>query len=309
MWSSWPLEFDPAAYRGRYADLASMSDEKMRRHWRDHGRAEGRNATVLENRDDFARLVPQTARALEIGPYTKPVLRGPNVRYADVWSSEDLVRRATTDPNVDAAGVPHIHYVTDPSSLSMIDEKFDVVLSSHVIEHQPDLVEHLRQVASVLEPHGAYMLMVPDHRFCFDHFMPATRLADVVAAHIERRTRHDMNSILRARLLMTHNDAQRHWDDDHGEPGSCPDPHLATLSMRERIELTARQSEPGGALTTGYVDCHAWHFTPETFAAVIDDLRTSGLVDWDVVRVYPTMRNTLEFWAVLQRATKYFARG
>ena len=42
---------------------------------------------------------------------------------------------------------------------------------------------------------------------------------------------------------------------------------------------------------------------------MIDDLRTSGLVDWDVVRVYPTMRNTLEFWAVLQRATKYFARG
>ena len=128
MWSSWPLEFDPAAYRGRYADLASLSDERLRRHWRDHGRAEGRNATVLDSRDDFARLVPQNARALEIGPYTKPVLRGPNVRYADVWSSEDLVRRATTDPNVDAAGVPHIHYVTDPSSLSMIDEKFDVAL-------------------------------------------------------------------------------------------------------------------------------------------------------------------------------------
>lgn len=308
VWRDWPLEFDPAAYRGRYTDLAAMSDEDLWRHWRNHGRIEGRNATVLESREDFVRLVAHDARALEIGPYTKPVLHGPNVRYADVWSSEDLVRRAAADPNVDAAGVPHIHYVTDPSSLSMIAEKFDVVLSSHVIEHQPDLVEHLRQVASVLEPHGAYMLMVPDYRFCFDHFMPETRFADVVAAHIERRTRHDVNSLLRARLLMTHNDAQRHWDGDHGEPGSFP-PQLVTLSMEERVELTARQCEPGGALATEYVDCHAWHFTPQSFAAVIDDLRTAGLVDWEVARVYPTMRNTLEFWVILQRATKYFARG
>ena len=309
VWRDWPLEFDPAAYRGRYADLATMGDEELWRHWRNHGRAEGRNATVLEGRDDFAALVPGDARALEIGPYTKPVLRGPNVRYADVWSTDELIRRATTDPNVDPAGVPVIHHVTAPSSLDVITEKFDVVLSSHVVEHQPDFIEHLEQVASVLVPGGVYMLMVPDHRYCFDHFMPESRLVDVAAAHVERRNRHDINSILRARLLMTHNDAARHWAGDHGEPGGAPDPHLASMSMRERIDLTVAQSEPGAALTTDYVDCHAWHFTPQSFHSLMSDLYAAQLTDWQIVRLYPTMRDTLEFWVVLQRATKYFARG
>ena len=62
MWSSWPLEFDPVAYRGRYADLATMSDETLRRHWRDHGRAEGADRALLLDKRPRVEAAPLPSR-------------------------------------------------------------------------------------------------------------------------------------------------------------------------------------------------------------------------------------------------------
>jgi len=41
----------------------------------------------------FKRIMP-TDRVLEIGPFTKPNLRGPNVRYFDVMDKAALIERA-----------------------------------------------------------------------------------------------------------------------------------------------------------------------------------------------------------------------
>ena len=44
---SFPPEFDAAAYRSRYADLAGLRLSELKQHWRQEGRRGRRNATAL----------------------------------------------------------------------------------------------------------------------------------------------------------------------------------------------------------------------------------------------------------------------
>src|SRR5438045_9076186 len=89
-----PGEFEAAAYRSLQLNIAQMSDAWLLDHYDNFGRNEGRTANGLRDRNDFAALVPKNAAALEIGPYSTPLLRGANVSYFDVLSQKELVARA-----------------------------------------------------------------------------------------------------------------------------------------------------------------------------------------------------------------------
>ena len=56
--------------------------------------------------------------------------------------------------------------------------------SSHCIEHQVELVRHLKlkAVSRLLSPLGVYLMLVPDYCFCFDHFQTASTSIDYVLA-------------------------------------------------------------------------------------------------------------------------------
>ena len=115
-------------------------------------------------------------KVLEIGPFLKPFIRGDNVKYLDVMNLDDLKERAKKinfhyNPNY----IPsQIDYVISNEDYSVINEKFDAVFSSHLIEHQVDLIHHLQQVEGLLEENDSYFLCIPDKRYCFDHFKPCT---------------------------------------------------------------------------------------------------------------------------------------
>ena len=55
-------------------------------------------------------------------------------------------------------------------------------VSSHCIEHQIELVRHLKAVSRLLSPLGVYLMLVPDYCFCFDHFQTASTSIDCVLA-------------------------------------------------------------------------------------------------------------------------------
>lgn len=82
-----PLDFDATTYRSLYPDLAHLNDRLIRAHYERHGKAEGRRAHTLANRIEFAQLL-SAERTLEIGPFTRPLLAGPEVLYADIYSTE-----------------------------------------------------------------------------------------------------------------------------------------------------------------------------------------------------------------------------
>jgi SAM-dependent methyltransferase len=282
-----PAEVEVSAYRALNADLAAFTDRELRAHFARFGAAEGRRANGLRSRTDFAALIPAQADALEIGPFHNPLLHGPTVRYFDVLPKAELVARAEVH-GLPVSAIPEIDYVSRDGDLRVVKATFDFVLSSHTIEHQPDLIRHLRDVERLLRAGGRYFVLVPDKRYCFDYFNRESTIADVLAARRERRRTHTLASVVEHRAVTTHSDPARHWRGDHG----CYREHYDVRAEAARREYDAA----GGA----YIDVHAWYFTPESARAVLAKLRQLGHTRFVVERVYATRRDTNEFWMILR---------
>lgn len=280
------FEFDPAYYTTRYPELGYMNAQEAADHFVQYGIAEGRQGHPRGSRPTFVEHIAALETILEIGPFNAPIARGNNVRYLDVLDAAQLRQRAEAcgmDPN----GCPEtIHYVGD---ISDIHDSFQGVVSSHCIEHQPDLIHHLGGVARLLPVGGFYFLYVPDKRYCFDHFLPESTIAEVMLAHEERRTTHVLRSVIEHYALVTHNDARRHWIGDHGvEPFASRVP-----KVQWAIEHYRNAKD--------YIDVHAWYFTPDNFWEIMSMLYQSGMSALKPVAIYPTLRDELEFFAILRR--------
>ena len=174
------------------------------------------NISEPTNRGDFLSLIPQNDKGIEIGPFASPLLNGATVKYLDVLPTEILKARAIT-LGLDPTKVPDISYVLNKDGFPKITERFDFVISSHSIEHQPDLCSHLNQVSEILVPDGKYFLIIPDKRYCFDHFIAESTIADVLDAHFEKRRVHSAKSVIEHRALTTHNDPVAHHLGNHGD--------------------------------------------------------------------------------------------
>lgn len=286
------MEFDPAHYRATYADLAGMDDAQAYEHFLTYGFDEGRTPSAGAAKESFIRQIPRDGLTLEIGPFANPALVWSQVRYADMLSTEELRERALVH-QLDPEKCPKIDYVLSRLPLEQIPDRFRSVFSSHCIEHQPDLVAHLQGVSRLLEGGGSYFLVCPDKRYCFDHFLPETTIADVLVAYAERRTRHSLRSWIAYAALTTHNDMSRHWRGDHGV--RVCETHGDTV-LQGAMQAYSEAEEKGE-----YLDCHAWQFTPATFEVIFEQLFRLGLTDLAPSKVYRTLRNRNEFCVVLRK--------
>jgi SAM-dependent methyltransferase len=282
--SAVPFAFDASYYTARYSELRDM-ENMAAGHFIFSGIAQGRQGHPRGNRPQFIEYVNGFSSVLEVGPFYNPTACGENVRYLDVLDEKQLRARAEL-LGFDVNGCPErIHYVGE---IFDINETFDAVVSSHCIEHQPDLVHHLQGVARVLQSGGRYLLLVPDKRYCFDHFIPETTLADVMQAHSERRTIHTLRSVIEHYALTTHNNAHAHWAGDHGEQ--------FPVGQIDRVKDAIRTFNE----SSSYIDVHSWTFTPSSFFFILNALYDLGLTRLKPVEIYPTLYNELEFFAVLE---------
>lgn len=240
-------------------------------------------------RAGFLAEIDGACDVLEIGPFARPALSGPRVRYADVMGAQGLRARAE-EIGRDPVGVPMIDYVTPNGDLSEISERFDVVFSAHCLEHQPDLIHHLRQVAALLRPGGTYRLILPDKRYCFDHFLPESLTSDVLQAHHERRRVHTLKSVIDHCSFTAHRSSLAHWLGWHG-PRVRPD---RARRIRHGIR---RFRQADGA----YLDVHAWQFTPWSFLRLIEDLAALEVIPLHLHAVWHTRFGRFEFMAVLKK--------
>lgn len=212
---------------------------------------------------------------------------GPGVKYLDIIDARALAERATA-LRKDASRVPRIDYVSSAGDLSIVDQRFEFVISSHCIEHQPDLIRHLGEVERLLEPGGCYALAIPDRRFCFDHYLRDSAVEDVVQAFREQRKVHTFNSVVEHRALTTHNNVWRHWCGLH--------------AMDKDVVNTARAAATEWVAAKGrYIDVHAWQFTPSSFKALAHSLARLGYLAMTLVRLYPTPLGRSEFFAVFEK--------
>jgi SAM-dependent methyltransferase len=282
-----PPEICPTVLRRRYADLAQLDDDAVTAHYEQYGKAEGRVASDAAVRPEFIKMIPPDSYLLEIGPYVMPVFEGPNVRYLDMFDADTLRSRALSS-GLDVSRAPgQIHYTGTLDDCTA--EEFDVIFSSHAIEHQPDLVRHLQAVGAALKPDGSYWVIIPDKRFCFDHHLPESTLADVLDAYLEQRTRHSARSVINHIARQDHNDPLAHWQGRHGD---------VTSDETARTRLAIQHFEVHREI---YIDCHAWQLTPDRFKVIHKTLSELGLSPFNDIRVYDTPFGNFEFTAVLRK--------
>ncbi len=160
--------------------------------------------------------------------------------------------------------------------------------SSHAIEHQPDLIKHLIEVDRLLAPGGAYFVICPDKRYCFDHDIPGSTIGEVLEAHLTHRQTHRIADFIDAMSMSSHNDPARHW------AGDSP-------AVRVSTPLVAQALDQIEKARGGYIDRHAWRMTPDSFREILEALYQLGKSPLRPLRIYDTAKGQNEFFAVLGR--------
>lgn len=238
-------------------------------------------------------------RGLEIGPLHRTMVSRDvaDVRYLDVQDRDALVAHYAADAGVDTDLIPDIDYALiqpDGRTVGLVEATaagapFAWVVASHVIEHVPDLIGWLEEIAEITEDGAALLLVVPDRRYCFDVNRPPTTVGQLLQAHQDRDTRPSIRAVYDYLSSVVDNDARALWRGD--TPGY--DRRLHTLQEA--------QEKVADTLEGTYVDCHVWLFTPQSFVEQLHELRITGRSAWMVERVVPTAVHDVEFTAVLRR--------
>jgi SAM-dependent methyltransferase len=124
---------------------------------------------------------------LEIGALAAPLLRAPhaNIRFVDHANQATLRAKYADDPSVPADQIVPVDAIWGENTLAdcFPGEIFDYVIASHVIEHVPDVIGWLAEIAAVLRPDGRLILAIPDRRYSYDVLRRETSLSDLIDAH------------------------------------------------------------------------------------------------------------------------------
>lgn len=254
---------------------------------------------MARRREQFRRLHDfSRGRGLEIGPLDSPiaVVGESDVRYVDVYPTAGVRDHYAADPNVLVELVPEIHYaliegdrVQTLSEAAARDAPYDWVMASHVIEHVPDVIGWLRELATLVTEEGALVLAVPDRRYCFDVHRPPTTTGQAIAAHDRGDTRPSIRAVYDFMQSAVFADTAGLW---RGERPPSRGDRMHQLHQTRAAMDRARAGE--------YVDSHVWTWTPDELLTLLRDLRELDLCDWYVEQLVE-LPSSVEFHAVMRR--------
>jgi SAM-dependent methyltransferase len=242
---------------------------------------------------------PSVGRGLEIGPLCSPLVTKDegDVFYVDVLPTEGLRAHYAADPTVDGALIVDVDVpLLVDGRLRSIEEAtgevapFDWAVASHVIEHVPDMIGWLADVADVLVDDGRLLLVIPDRRYSFDALRARTTVGQLLQAHEARDQRPSIRAVY-----------------DHFSDAVSISSHEAWTGRVPTIDARVHdRAYLAGVLrrygeTPDYIDCHVWLFTPQEFVQQLAELAERGLLDFVVETVVPTAPFDLEYFVTLRR--------
>jgi SAM-dependent methyltransferase len=223
---------------------------------------------MTDRRDRALRgLDVRGGRGLEIGPLYQPMTRKQDmeVLYVDVQTRERLVEYYSQHPGAPVEDIVEIDFALidddgKPQTLAAataVAAPFDWVLASHVIEHVPDMIGWLADVAAVLADGGMLSLIIPDRRLI--HANRAKDPHPSVRAIFDHC--YDAASV----------DAGAVWD----RTSPVPPPRMHPLAyVREMLE---KSKDPDA-----HIDCHVWIFSAAEFLEQLATLAELELLEFSV---------------------------
>ncbi len=240
---------------------------------------------------------------IEMGPGHNPIApkaRGWATHIVDCNTADELRNKfAVGGVTVDA--VEEVDTVWHDGSLhdavpARLHGSFRRLIASHVLEHIPDPVALLNSAARLLSPDGIVAFAIPDRRYCFDVFKPASGTGDLLEAFVSRRTRHSVRTTWTQIAYSATMDGSIAW-------GQYPITSVGLIGDFNAAERAFKGFQDG--FWAPYSDCHAWHFTPAGFALAILELGQLKLIDWRIETI--SAAEGCEFIAILRRGRDVYA--
>lgn len=193
----------------------------------------------------------QTGRALEIGAGKSPYCDPTTTVFLDKFTDN---KDATIDPDIHA----------DAAAMPLPDASFDLVFSSHCLEHCQNTIKTLREWLRVLKPSGVLFLVLPHADRTLDRFRARTPLAH----HVE-----DFQRLTDAPDYSHVAETERGW-------GQLPD--FDALRERFEREWGFAMWDWSSRMQHGVIHFHVW-----TQDEMIDLLKHVGLTILYVVDYVP----------------------
>jgi hypothetical protein len=243
----------------------------------------------------LGRIDTRRQRGLEVGALHHPVTDRASgaVFYVDHADTAALRSKYADHAEVDDVVDVDVVWADRPLCAALddagVEVPVDYVIASHVLEHVPNPIEWLHQVAEVLDDDGVLTLALPDKRYCFDARRASTDLADWLDAYATDRRRPTIRTMVDFWSLVLPVDTPTLWAD----PSAYDDRPVLDG------EAWARARSDAGA--ADYVDVHCSVFTPDSFVDLCRRLGALDLLPFRFVAFHPTAIGELEFFATLER--------
>jgi SAM-dependent methyltransferase len=231
-------------------------------------------------------------RILEIGPLDKPMLKknDADVYYADILSTQEVKARYQNEAGVNKAAICEIDFVIRGSYTETFRnvQKFDYIISSHVLEHVPRLIEFFQDTVNILNTHGKMYLFLPDCRYCSDYFRRPTSFAELYYIHTQG-LKFAPWQVLDRYMQVPLNDPKIFATNKRLFP---------LLAQREPFAKARERLEK--ALDGEFTPVHYSTFTPQSFLLLLHEMTRAEIFPYKLVDFFPTQQYDFTFGAALE---------
>ncbi len=245
-----------------------------------------RKAKVLQHLD-------KNGIGIEIGAGLKPIApkrEGFKVEIIDYLNREQLIAKYK-DEHTNLEEIEEVDYVWQGESYADLTGKtkyYDWIIASHVIEHTPDLIDFLNNCDAILKDDGMLFLVVPDKRYCFDHFRPITGISKIIDCHLQKATINTPGTAVEYLLNVVSKAGHLGWNKN--TPGDYTFVHSLESAI-DGMNLVINENKNFGL--------HTWCFVPHSFRLIVHDLYNLGFITLQEVDFSPT--EGCEFFVTLGR--------
>ena len=256
----------------------------------------------------FGRYISKKSRGLEFGPSYRPTFPkrdGWRSQSVDHASRTELVQKYFSElepyPHL-IEQIEEVDFIFDGDvndDISVLPQSLDYVVACHVLEHVPDLLNFLRDVASLLKNGGYFFLAIPSRSLCFDFYRPLSTLGDVIACHLAPDI-YARKAFIDSRYFHANLYGKSAWTSEEltQETEEKPQP----TSNEEDIGPLLKEyfsNEPRGM---EYIDFHRWVFEEATLSDILEKLRQARLSEFNIVETAKGVG--CEFLMVLKKEPK-----
>ncbi|MBM9602725.1 methyltransferase domain-containing protein [Desulfopila inferna] len=236
------------------------------------------------------------SNGIEIGPLTSPLVKKSegNVQYIDRASTKEIKEWYRKNETVDLEKIVEVDHIWGSHTLAEATRQkdhFDYCVAAHVIEHVPDLIGWLKEIAEVLCDNGIASFSIPDRRYTFDYLRPETIIADLLDAYYRKLKKPSIRHIYDHFSLFAEIDIVEAWKEgfDGSKLVPAKDPHKVKGICEDAFN------------NEKYIDSHCWVFTADSFIRLLDVLNRIGLLDFRIRRFFTVDYHNFEFVVQLEK--------